>query len=80
MADLTVYSLDTLRSKYPNIGFALYAYEPKEPVILEVFNQAGTFKFTGATEEEVVKEFLQLLDMKTEPEPDPAEPEFDIFG
>lgn len=42
--------LDTLRAKYPHLGFALYAYEPGGPVTLECITAEGkSFQFRGAT-------------------------------
>lgn len=81
------YSVDTLRKKFPTIGFALYAYDPAEPVTLEVINEAGSFKFTQPTEEAAVKEFMDLVgatEPQDEPTTQPAETETeiepDIFG
>lgn len=41
---------DTLRAKYPHLGYAAYAYVPGGPVTLECITPEGqTFKFTGPT-------------------------------
>ena len=83
------FSIDMLRKKFPTIGFALYAYEPSEPVTLEVIIKAGSFKFTQPTEEAAVKEFMDLIgtsEPQEEPTTQPAETETeteiepDIFG
>lgn len=43
-------TLDDLRAAHPDLGFALYAYDPRGPVTLEVHAAEGVFKFIGATE------------------------------
>ena len=66
-------SLDALRAKYPQLGFALYAFEPGQPVVLECINQDGrSFKFTGATAEAAM---LAGFGDDFAPEPMPPTPE-----
>ena len=41
---------DTIRAKYPHLGFAVYAYTPADPVTLECMTADGrSFKFEGPT-------------------------------
>lgn len=41
-------TLDDLRTKHPDLGFALYAFEPGGPVTLEVITPDGAvFSFSG---------------------------------
>lgn len=48
-------TIDALRTKYPALGFALYALEPGGPVTLEAVNGDGKiFTFRGATEEAAI--------------------------
>lgn len=48
-------TLDELRTSMPELGFALYAYEPSGPVTLEILAPDGqTFSFTGKTVSEAV--------------------------
>jgi hypothetical protein len=47
--------LDALRAKYPHLGFAVYAYDPKGPVTLECITAEGkTFQFQGPTLAEAI--------------------------
>lgn len=60
-------TLDELRTKYPNLGFALYAYAPGALVTLEVHDERGdVFTFTGRTEREAIQSaFPDLMYEKT---------------
>ena len=42
-------TLDDLRALRPDLGFAVYAYIPGEPVTLEVLAGADTFTFAAPT-------------------------------
>ena len=47
-------TLDDLRAAHPDLGFALYAYDPRGPVTLEVHAAEGVFTFIGSTEAEAI--------------------------
>lgn len=47
-------SLDDIRAERPELGLALYAYDPGGIVTLEVLHGGETFTFTGATESDVI--------------------------
>jgi hypothetical protein len=59
-----VLTLDHLRAAMPDLGFALYAYDPEGPVTLEVHATDGVFTVTAETEAAVV-----ALVLPTEPAP-----------
>lgn len=43
-------SLDDLRAENPTLGFAVYAYRPRAPVVLEIHDEDGNvFAFEGDT-------------------------------
>lgn len=46
-------SLDEARRLRPDLGFSVYAIEPRGAVTLEVLDAEKSFTFTGATEAEV---------------------------
>ena len=47
----SICSLDELRRAHPELGAALYAYEPGGPVTLEIHTPDGqVYPFTGDTE------------------------------
>jgi hypothetical protein len=48
-------TLDDLRAAAPDLGFALYAYDPGGPVTLEIHAAEGVFTFTGPTEAAAVE-------------------------
>ena len=49
---MSISSLDAARRLNPDLGFALYAYEPGGAVTLEIHDPAGeVFTFTAETEE-----------------------------
>lgn len=43
-------TLDHLRAALPSLGFALYAYDPDGPVVLEVHAADGVFTVEAETE------------------------------
>jgi hypothetical protein len=48
-------NLDDVRAKFPHLGVAVYAFEPKGPVTLECIAADGSiYKFEGATEHDAV--------------------------
>ncbi len=47
-------TLDELRARHPDLGFALYAYLPGEPVTLEVLAEEGNFTFVANTASEAI--------------------------
>lgn len=61
--------LDTLRAKYPHLGWAVYCYEPGGPVTLECITADGkTFQFHGPTlEAAIAAGFAE--------DPEPTQPE-----
>jgi hypothetical protein len=51
---MSISSLDEARRLNPELGFALYAYEPGGPITLEIHDPVGeVFTFAGITEEAV---------------------------
>lgn len=48
-------SLDDLRSAHPDLGFALYAIEPRGAVTLEVYDDGRVYSFKGATAEAAIE-------------------------
>lgn len=48
-------TLDDLRAARPDLGFALYAYEPGGVVTLEVHMGGDVFSFTAESEAAVVQ-------------------------
>ncbi|AKR54354.1 hypothetical protein XM25_00750 [Devosia sp. H5989] len=63
---------DTLRAKYPHLGYAVYAYEPGGVVTLECITANGkSFKFTGSTLADAIR--AGFPEDSIEPEPAPAE-------
>ncbi len=66
--------LDEIRAKYQHLGLALYAFDPKGPVTLEVLTPTGDiFSFSGATEAEV------LLRAFAPEDEEPKKPEPSVF-
>lgn len=47
-------TLDHLRAALPDLGFALYAYDPEGPVTLEVHGSDGVWSIEAETEAAVV--------------------------
>jgi len=47
-------TLDDLRAAHPQLGFAVYAMTPGEPVTLEVYSGEDVFSFTAATADEAL--------------------------
>lgn len=47
-------NFDELRDAYPELGFALYAIEPRGVVTLEVHEDGQVFSFIGATAQEAI--------------------------
>jgi hypothetical protein len=67
-------TLDEIRTANPDLGVAVYAYEPGGPVTLEIHTPDGQmFSWVGATEAEA----LNLAFPSQEPAP--PEPALDIF-
>lgn len=65
-------SLDDLRAERPELGFALYAITPGEPVTLEVHAPDGdVFTFHGPTEQAAID---RAFPPKTPEEPAPTPP------
>lgn len=48
-------TFDELRTANPDLGFAVYAYEPGDEVTLEVTADDGQFTFTAPTLEAAIK-------------------------
>lgn len=68
--------LDTLRDKFPHLGFAVYAYEPGEDVLLEIL-------VPGGRPVEIKRPTLAACIAEAFPEPQTPEPETnepDAFG
>lgn len=47
-------TLDDLRARYPSLGFALYALDPRGVVTLEIYDGDDIFPFRGATAAEAI--------------------------
>lgn len=47
-------TIDDLRQRHPDLGFALYAYAPLGPVTLEVLDAGETFTFFAPTAQEAI--------------------------
>ena len=63
-------TLDDLRQKQPDLGFAIYAYAPGGPVTLEVHTPMGdVFTWKAPTEAEALAQAF----------PEPDAPEVNIF-
>jgi hypothetical protein len=74
MTTKSICSLDDARAANPDLGFAVYAYGPGEPVTLEIFTpDTQVYSFTGASEVDVL---AQAFPPEAEA---PAEPEPNIF-
>ena len=65
-------TLDDIREACPDLGFGVYAYDPRGPVTLEVHAAEGIFTFHGATEAEAIAAAF--------PQQPKEEPDEDIFG
>ena len=65
-------TLDDLRAAHPDLGFALYAYDPRGPVTLEVHAAEGVFSFIGSTEAAAIAAAF--------PQATEEPPHEDIFG
>lgn len=69
-------SIDTIRAAYPHLGIALYAYEPRGPVTLELLAPDGqTFSFSAPTAEaaavKACPELFTVEQPSAEPPPSP---------
>lgn len=47
-------TLDDIRARNPDLGFAVYAIAPGDPITLEVFAGDDIFTFTGPTVDDVL--------------------------
>lgn len=48
-------TLDDLRARFPQFGFAIFAMDPAEPVTLEVYEPGGqTFQWRGVSVHDVL--------------------------
>ena len=65
-------TLDEVRARHPDLGFALYAFDPGGEVTLEVLDGDDLFSFTGPSAEDVLARAF----------PEPPQPTRDIsaFG
>lgn len=66
--------LDDLRAARPELGLALYAFEPGGEVTLEVHHEGKVYPFKGATEAEAI---LAAFPMEEPPEPQTQDSVFD---
>jgi hypothetical protein len=69
-------NLDDLRALKPDYGFALYAFEPNAPVVLEVHYAGEVFTFSGPTEAAAI---AKAFPPASPPAPQPQAPEVNIF-
>lgn len=73
---MSISSLDEARRLNPDLGFALYAYEPGGAVTLEIHDPAGeVFTFTAESEEAAFAvafppDLVVAIDDRHEAEPD----------
>ena len=75
-------SLDEIRAENPDIGVAVYAYSPGEPVTLEAHTpDGGVFTWTAPTLMDAIREaFPTMTDTAEDPAlPEPTQPT-DIFA
>ena len=80
-------TLDDARAARPDLGFALYALEPGQPVTLEIMDgDQNLFTFKGATEAECLArafpreaQFLQLQELAEAIPDKPAPPAPTLF-
>lgn len=75
-------TLDDLRAKHPDLGFALYAYDPRGPLTLEVHAAEGVFTFYGPTASAAIEAAFPPPTLSGEPTDEgrsPLEPP-DIFS
>ena len=82
MTGTSTFSLDDLRREHPDLGLAVYAYSPGEPVTLEIHTpDGGVFTWTAPTVAEVIElAFPTTPDTAEEPAlPEPTQPT-DIFA
>jgi hypothetical protein len=42
-------TIDDARAAYPHLGFAVYAYDPRDDVTLEIHSAGDVFTFTAPT-------------------------------
>lgn len=81
MPDQSISSIDEARAANPELGMALYCYEPGGPVTLEILTPDGqTFTWIGATETAVLAlAFPPEPDAPVDENADRHEPTTDIF-
>jgi hypothetical protein len=73
--------LDDLRVKHPDLGFALYAMEPGQPVTLEVFTpDSEVFSWTEPTAAAALARAFPEDEAPTDIPPDPPARADDIFS
>lgn len=48
-------TFDELRAAHPELGLAVYAYEPGGVVTLEIHDGSGVYAFSGATLQEAIE-------------------------
>lgn len=71
---------DTLRAKYPHLGFAAYALEPGGPVTLECLTKEGrSFQFTGSSLGLAIAKGFPEEDEPTPQTEEPAEAGASVF-
>ncbi|QIG74354.1 hypothetical protein EVC08_042 [Rhizobium phage RHph_N65] len=79
MTKPSICSLDDARAANPDIGFALYAYQPGEALTLEIHTPDGqVFSWTGASEADVLSQAFPP-DIDEADAIGPAEPTHSIF-
>jgi len=62
--------VDAIRAENPELGIAIYAYEPGGAVTLELISAAGeTYTFTGLTLREALDAAFPTAAPEAEPEP-----------
>lgn len=59
-------TFDELRAERPDLGFAVYAYEPDGPVTLEVLAAEGQFTFRGPTLADAIETAFPAEDQESE--------------
>lgn len=71
-------TVDDLRAAWPDVGVALYAYEPRGPVTLELlFENGERATFSAASEAEALRRILGAPEEHNEEERDEYD---DVFS
>lgn len=67
---MIVVTFDEIREAYPKFGFAVYAYEPGGPVLLEIHTPSDVFPFKAPTLDGAIERAFP---------PEPEKPKSSVF-